>query len=290
MPVYTVWPTANDVGPVAGDGLSFSEIAFASLLKTLIGQNFIVEGFLLPSSDADLTLTIPSGKAVIDGHYVNFPSSTNVVCTANISNYIFLRLIKDVGGLVDDAEIIAQSSPSPPADSVGLGIAVADASSITSTTDTRYLAGVVNHDHSGTSNGKGGTIAGNAVSAYDATHSGSVSNSTSVTDASLSLTARGTPKVLLQASCVVAALGGSIIDSVKMIIRRDGAQIGNPVTLQPNGISVDETTGQPGRSLSVIDAPAAGSHTYDVAITRAAGGTAATFEVVDVHLTVFTVV
>lgn len=274
-----IWPTANDVAPTAGDGANILEQQICKWFRSLVGQNFVLTGFTMPTSDADLTVSVAAGTAIIDGHHVTFTTATNVVLTANDTNYIWLTLEKDVGGNVDNAIIQATLSSSNPGVSVGLGIAVTGASSTTSITDTRFLAGVVNHTHTSSSSGRGGTLPGNALNGYDAVLDGSLSSSTTVSTASVSHSNKGDGKVMLQAMAQVKIVPDS---GSELVIRRAGTVIGNTSKLQPgfNG-------------LVIVDDPNPGlatSYTYDVAFRRTAGGSATTFDAADIHLVASSVV
>lgn len=276
-----IWPTANDVAPTAGDGANILEQQICKWFRSLVGQNFVLTGFTMPSSDADLTVSVAAGTAIIDGHHVTFTTATNVVLTANDTNYIWLTLEKDVGGNVDNAIIQATLYSSNPGDSVGLGIAVTGASSTSSITDTRFLAGVVNHDHTSNSSGKGGQLNGNAVGGYDATINVSLSSSTTATTASVSHPNKGTGKAVINAHCYIAISVAGVAGS-EMVIRRNGTVIGNTTLVKDGGCGI-----------CMVDDPSPGavtSYTYDVAFRRTAGGTATEFVATDIHLTVFSVV
>jgi len=120
-----------------------------------------VSGFTLPASDADLNIDVAAGVAVIDAHYVEITTATSVTCTASQTNYIYLKLTKDGGSLVDAATFEVNTSGTPPADSVYIGTAVASGTAVTSTTDQRTLRHFVTHTHE--DNANGGTLGKTAL-------------------------------------------------------------------------------------------------------------------------------
>ena len=276
-----IWPTANDVTGTSGNGANILEQQMCKWFRSLVGQNFVLTGFTMPASDVDLTISVAAGTAVIDGHHVEITTATNVLLTANDTNYIWLTVEKDVGGNVDNAIIQATLTGSNPGDSVGLGVAITASASTTSITDTRYLAGVVNHTHTSNSSGKGGILDGNAVGGYDATLSGSLSASTTASTASVSHSNTGTSKVVINAHAFIEITVAGVAGS-EMVIRRDGTVIGNVTTLRDGGCGI-----------SIVDDPnpaAVTTYTYDVAFRRTAGGSQTDFTATDIHLTVFSVV
>jgi hypothetical protein len=149
----TIWPTANDVAVTAGDGNKVLEQGFTKLLGTLIGQNYVVSGLTLPASDADLTIPVAAGIAVLDGRYVDIDATVNVVCADDDVNYIFLKLTKDGGGNADDAVFEANVTGTPPADSVLIGTATAASGAISSTTDERIFVPSYPHNHTALEDG-----------------------------------------------------------------------------------------------------------------------------------------
>ncbi|MDT7040883.1 hypothetical protein [Candidatus Nitronereus thalassa] len=135
-----VWPSANDVGVVAGAGVKLWERRLCEQVRTLLDRDFIVSGFTLPSSDADLTIDVAAGLAHIDGHIVDIDTATAVVCTASQTNHIFLKLTKDMAGNVLTAEFEVNTTGTAPADSVKIGTATTSGSAVTSTVDLRVLS------------------------------------------------------------------------------------------------------------------------------------------------------
>ncbi|MGE5553290.1 MAG: phage tail protein [Betaproteobacteria bacterium] len=136
----TIFPTVNDVGG-SGAGKVLSEANLTALIK-MLSQNFVVSGFTLPSSDPDLVIPVAAGEAMISGYRVVLDAATNVTCTANATNHIYLKLNRDASGNVTGATFEVNTTGTAPADAVKIGMAVAGASSITSTTDARPLAGL----------------------------------------------------------------------------------------------------------------------------------------------------
>lgn len=181
----TVYPSANDVQATgAGDGANLLEQSFVQLLGTLIGQNFVVSGFTLPATDADLTIPVALGVAVLDGHYVNVDAPVNVVCADDDLNYIFLKLTKDGGGNVSDAVFEANVTGTPPTDSVLIGTATAASGAITATTDNRNFSNTFPHGHTATTDGGilgASSVIGNAMKTVAKSYTTGSFNSSSAT-------------------------------------------------------------------------------------------------------------
>lgn len=130
--------TVNDVhGGTAGNGAKFSEPNVAAMIKALHGENYIVSGFTVPTSDPDLVIPVAAGEAIISGYRVVIDTSTNVTCTANATNHVFLKLTKDGLGNVTGAAFEVNTTGTAPADSAKICTAVTDADNVTSTTDAR---------------------------------------------------------------------------------------------------------------------------------------------------------
>lgn len=133
-----VFPTVGDVGG-AGAGIKLSEANLAYWLKQLLGQNFVLSGFTVPASSADLTLSVALGEANISGYRVVIDAATTVTCTASNTNHIYLKLTRDGLGNVTTASFEVNITGVAPTDSVKIATAVAGVSSISSTTDARQL-------------------------------------------------------------------------------------------------------------------------------------------------------
>lgn len=132
-----VFPSANDVADTAGQGKDLHELRLATKwMKSQVAENYVSSGLLLPATDADLTLAVPSGEASIEGYYVA-RDADSVLVTANQINHVFLKLTVDGLGLVSGAALEANTTGTPPARSVKLGTATAGAGSVTATDDLR---------------------------------------------------------------------------------------------------------------------------------------------------------
>ena len=141
---YFVYPTRGNaagqgIGASAYKGSYHSEKQLARLLAGLQYANFVQSGFTVPASSGTLVLAVAAGVAIIDGRVATVPGSTNVTCTANQTNYIFLKLERDAEDYVVSAAFEVNTTGTAPDDSVLLASAVAGASSISSTTDRRPL-------------------------------------------------------------------------------------------------------------------------------------------------------
>lgn len=134
-----IFPTVNDVAPSAGGGKVLTEANLAYWLKQLLGQNFVLSGFTVPASSADLTLSVALGEAMIGGYRVVKDAAENVTCAASATNHIYLKLTRDASQNVTGAVFEVNTTGTAPADSVKIATAVAGVSSISSTTDARQL-------------------------------------------------------------------------------------------------------------------------------------------------------
>ncbi len=133
-----VWPSTNDVGG-AGAGKVITESNLTSWIKTLVAQNFVVSGFTVPASSTTLNLDVAAGEAILSGYRVVIDAATTVTCTASATNHIYLQLTRDASNNVTEATFAVNTTGTAPADSVKIATAVADATSIISTTDARQL-------------------------------------------------------------------------------------------------------------------------------------------------------
>lgn len=140
-----IWPSQNDlygsgVSGAAGDGKKFLEVQMSKLWPQLAGRNALLTTNCLPASDADLTMPIGAGSAIIDGFYVQWPA-TNITFPASNTSHVFVKLVRG-GGLVTGAEIEDNTSGTQPASSVKLGTVVTSGSAVTSTTMDRAPIGM----------------------------------------------------------------------------------------------------------------------------------------------------
>ena len=149
-----VFPSANDLEGAQPNG--WGETLYEKNLATfwLAGlqvNNYTISGAVLPASDADLTVPIPTGKFWLDGRFVEI-AATNITFPASSTSFLFAKLLKDVNGNVSSVAFEHNTSGTPPADATPIGSLVSSGSAITSTTDRRIVAtGYVEVLTSGTS-------------------------------------------------------------------------------------------------------------------------------------------
>lgn len=126
--------TYNNVSGISGS------ITGASSTRDLVmmlvsNMNKVTSGFVLPASDPDLTLSIPSGSAIVAGLLVVKSSPENIVLAPSTTNHIFLQAVMDAGFNLLSANFVANTSGTPPANSIKIGTAVTSGSAVTSTTN-----------------------------------------------------------------------------------------------------------------------------------------------------------
>lgn len=136
----------------SGLGKYATESNLAKFLKSVIARNSVISGFTVPASDADLTISVAAGEALIEGYIVTIDTATNVTVTASATNHVYLQLTRDGSQNVTGAQFVVNTTGIAPSDSVKLFTCVASASAITSTTDARPLSifdAAGGHKHSG---------------------------------------------------------------------------------------------------------------------------------------------
>lgn len=136
----TVWPSANDVAASTGDGKTGKELKLSPWRKAGM-RNFVISGFKVPISSANLDLSVPSGEAFINGYHVIVPGS-NTITTTNGTNYLYLALTRDGGGKVNGAVFDRLSSPFDHADYLLIADLRATAGVLTDTIDCRLITPV----------------------------------------------------------------------------------------------------------------------------------------------------
>lgn len=134
-----IFPSVNDVAPVAGDGITIKEANLVSLLAALVNKAFVISGLTAPSSSVNLNLDIALGEAFIKGYWVKLDAATTVSCTNGSLNHIYLKLTKDGGGNVTGATFEVNTTGVAPADSVKVRTATATGGALIATTDARAL-------------------------------------------------------------------------------------------------------------------------------------------------------
>lgn len=134
----TVYPSTNDIAVTEKKGRYLTEQSHKDYVEQWMG-NHIVSGFLLPATDPDLTITVPLGVGVINGRRVDINATTDVLLTASSTNHIWLQLSFDGNGDVDGVDMVFNTTGAVVANAVKIGEAVTDATTVTSTYDSRIF-------------------------------------------------------------------------------------------------------------------------------------------------------
>lgn len=143
MPQYpitgeTIWPSANDVASVSGAGKILKELSLRSW-RMGTEENYVLSGFKVPLSSANLDLSVPLGIAFVGGYYVEVTGSTTIT-TVNGTTYLYLALTRDGSGKVNGAVFDRLSSPNDVPDYCLIAILIASGGAITDTIDARRVA------------------------------------------------------------------------------------------------------------------------------------------------------
>lgn len=134
----TIWPSANDVASVTGGGKILKELALRSW--RLGGErNYVISGFKVPLSSANLDLSVPLGIAFVGGYYVEVTGSTTIT-TVNGTTYLYLALTRDGSNKVTGAVFDRLSSQNDVADYLLIAVLIAAGGVITDTIDARRVA------------------------------------------------------------------------------------------------------------------------------------------------------
>ena len=156
---FKIFPTENDVGPIAGDGRKSTEPNMSSWLEqarpistfyadgTTVGAGGVGTGynFDLAAHTPGLSADITSGTANVRGFRTESDATIAVTCTASMHNHLYLALTK-VSSLVTTATItnIVTSTRdnigTPPADSIYLWDLLCDGSTVTVAHDYRNFS------------------------------------------------------------------------------------------------------------------------------------------------------
>ena len=137
-----VFPSHNEVAPVGSEDAAsdLAEQTTAQLIKGIAqASDYVESGLTVPSTSGTLNIDVALGVAFISGLRINIPGATTVTVSPSTTNHLFLKLTRDVNGDVDEALFEINTSGTPPADSIKIATLVADATTITSTTDARPL-------------------------------------------------------------------------------------------------------------------------------------------------------
>lgn len=128
----TVYPSTNDIAEVVDEGRVGSEKTHTEYAQLWM-QSHIVSGFQLPATDPDLTITIPSGEAVIEGQRIQISQTTDITLADDTTNHIYLQTLLDGQGDVEFVSIVSNTTGVDPVNSVKIGQAITVAGAITST-------------------------------------------------------------------------------------------------------------------------------------------------------------
>ncbi|WP_447979091.1 hypothetical protein [Candidatus Nitrospira bockiana] len=136
-----VFPSANDLEGAQPNG--YGETMFETNLADrwmafLFARNVVISGGGLPGSDPDLIMQIPTGKARIDGRFIEW-SAQNVTFPPSSTSHVWVRILYDVGGLASSVVIEHNTTGVAPANAVKLGTVTTSGSAVTSTTDARVF-------------------------------------------------------------------------------------------------------------------------------------------------------
>lgn len=134
----SIWPSTNDIAASAGDGKLGKEL---QLTPWRLGaeRNYVLEGFKVPTSSANLDLSVPLGKAMVGGYRVTAPGSTTIT-TVNGTTYLYLALTRDGLGNVNGAVFDRLSSQNDVPDYCLIAVLIASGGVITDTIDARRVA------------------------------------------------------------------------------------------------------------------------------------------------------
>jgi len=135
----TVFPSKNDIADVEFEGDHGTEKTLSDWMLTMSRQNHVLSGLGFGVTSG-LNVYIGSGIANIDGKRVNVPHAENLTLTPTATNHIFLALSVDVDDLVDDVEIVVNTTGTVPAMSVKLYEVTTDATSVTDTVNRRQFS------------------------------------------------------------------------------------------------------------------------------------------------------
>lgn len=149
-----IFPSTNDVGPVAGDGRIATESSLADWRNSAaallshyrngeqVGAGGVISGFDFSSGTAT-SITLTAGTAVIRGYKVEDTDTIVGTLTASTFNFVFLALTKS-GGLVTGLELQVRTAAtfntalaSVPDDSILIWCFETDGSSIVTQYDFR---------------------------------------------------------------------------------------------------------------------------------------------------------
>lgn len=116
-------------------------------------DSFVSSGMTL-SAGGGLSCNVAAGNAIVEAYWIGNTTTENVAgLTANRTiatpNFIYSQLQKNGGGQVTDWVVVASTSPPSITDAVMLGVAVTDASSVTSVQNVEVSPHIVVGSYTG---------------------------------------------------------------------------------------------------------------------------------------------
>jgi|SRR5262245_8693012 len=158
-----VFPTENEIGLVFGKSprilLERHLVTWQRYRSACALETFVYQGFAL-SAGAGLSVNVASGDAIINGYWASNDATENHAALAasrsiTTPNFIFAQLTRsgvDSRLVLPGYVLVSNTTGTAPADSVLLGIAATDATSVIQVIDSRKAPTIV----SGTYTGQGG--------------------------------------------------------------------------------------------------------------------------------------
>lgn len=139
-----------------------SEVVYADVITALVNKGFVVSGFTFPASSVNLSFNVAAGVTFFFGYRVEIDTATAINCTDNITNFAFLKLLRDGGGNVIGAAFETNTTGTPPAESIAIATATAIGGQLISISDSRPFNPIAFKDGNLTING---TISFSSVAA-----------------------------------------------------------------------------------------------------------------------------
>jgi hypothetical protein len=108
-----IFPTVADIGG-AGKGKTFSEQNTALWMnRSTDGTNEVTSG-LNPITSANLTLTVPTGEAMIAGYRITIDTASTVSIGASTTTWLYLTLTRDGSNNVTGTSFTTSTTTSVP--------------------------------------------------------------------------------------------------------------------------------------------------------------------------------
>lgn len=144
VPNDTIFPSANDVAAVAGDGKLAYERNLQRWLQGAIGiggpalfANRVITGLRLLPGSTNLDQIVQAGQALLSTRWVDIPETTLTSLAASSTVHVYLKLSRDGNQNATGAVLEHNTTGVKPADSVYLGTATTNGSQVTAVTDKR---------------------------------------------------------------------------------------------------------------------------------------------------------